>query len=271
MNAIFDLQTLSVVEARHGGLFISPGKWIHTTRQIDSFEIILVREGVIKMFEENQHFNVNPGELLLLFPGRTHGGTEIYLGKLSFYWLHFRIRDTTISGKSHHLKLPQHVILTDSHRIEVFFREYLNDLEQGTLAPLKAELLILQILNEASLAPRSTEASSIIAEQVFRFIAEHYPEPISTTSIAHELHRNPDYIGRCFKDAHACTITEEINRRRILEAERMLIDNNLNLNEIAAQCGFNDTGYFRKLFVRKNCITPGKFRRRLSRIHINTL
>ena len=86
--------------------------------------------------------------------------------------------------------------------------------------------ILLQILNEASHAPRSNKASSIIAEQVFRFIGEHDPEPISTTSIAHELHRNPDYIGRCFKTAHSCTITEEINRRRLLETEKMLIDNN---------------------------------------------
>ena len=271
MNSLFDLQILSAIEARHGGLFISPGKWTHLTRQIDSFEIILVREGIVKIFEENKHFNVNPGELLLLFPGRKHGGIEPYIGKLSFYWLHFRVKNTKIVNESYHLKLPQHVSVADPHRLEVFFREYLNDLSHGLLTPLKAELLILQILNEASRTPRSNEASSIIAEQVFRFIAEHYPEPISTTSIAHELQRNPDYIGRCFKTAHGCTITEEINRRRLLEAEKLLIDNNLNLSEIAAQCGFNDSGYFRKLFVRKNGITPGRFRRRLSRININTL
>ena len=271
MNAVFDLQVLSTIEARHGGLFISPGKWIHLTRKIDSFEIILVREGIVKMFEEDKHFNVNPGELLLLFPGRKHGGIEPYIGKLSFYWLHFRVKNTKIVNESYQLKLPQHIRVAAPHRLEVFFREYLNELSDGLSTSLKAELLILQILNEASLVPRSNETSSIIAEQVFRIIAEHYPEPISTTSIAHELHRNPDYIGRCFKAAYGCTITEEVNRRRILEAEKLLIDKNLNLNEVAAQCGFNDSGYFRKLFIRKNGITPSRFRQSLSRININTL
>lgn len=271
MDAIFNLQTPSVIEGRHGGLFISPGKWLHLTRKIDSFEIILVREGAVKLFEKNKHFNVNPGELLILFPGKKHGGIEPYLGKLSFYWLHFKIKNTEIVDESHHLKLPQHITVADPLRLEILFREYLNDLSHGILTPMKAELLILQILNEASRAPHSNEASSIIAEQVFRFIAEHYPEPISTSCIAHELGHNPDYIGRCFKTAHGCTITEEINRRRLLEAEKMLIDTNSNLNEIATQCGFNDSGYFRKLFVRKNSITPSKFRRQLSRIDINTL
>jgi YesN/AraC family two-component response regulator len=103
-----------------------------------------------------------------------------------------------------------------------------------------------------------------------RFIAERYSKPVSTVGIAHELQRNPDYIGRCFKKDYDCTITEEINRRHLLETEKLLINKNLNLNEIAVQCGFNAPGYFRKLFVRKNGITPGKFRHCLSREHINT-
>jgi len=271
MKTLFNLHTPSVIEALNGGFFISPGEWIHATRHIDSFELILVREGIVKLFEENQSFNVTPGEMLLLFPGRTHGGTEIYNGKLSFYWLHFKMRDTTISGQSHNLELSQHIVPADSHRLNILFRQYLNDLHQGLLTSLKAELSVLGILSEASRTPYSTEASNVIAEQVFRFIAEHYQEPISTASIAHELHHNPDYIGRCFKTAHGNTITEEINHRRLLEAEKLLIDKDLNLNEIASQCGFNDSGYFRKLFIRKNGITPGKFRHRLARTHINTL
>jgi AraC-like DNA-binding protein len=271
MDTLFSIAAPSVIEALNGGLFISPGEWIHKTRQIDSFELILVREGVVNLFEEKQSFNVNPGEMLLLAPGKTHGGTEVYCGKLSFYWLHFKIREVAVSGKSHHLELPQHLMPADSHCLSMLFRQYLNDQAQGLLTPLRAELLILQILSEAARAPRSTDASNIVAEQVFRFIAEHYQEPVSTASIAHELQRNPDYIGRCFKNAYKYTITEEINRRRLLEAEKLLIDKDLNLNEIAAQCGFNDSGYFRKLFVCKNGITPGKFRRRLSRIYINTL
>lgn len=271
MKTLFSLHVPPVIEALNGGLFISPGEWIHSTRQMDSFELILVHEGTVKLFEENQKFNIDSGEMLLLFPGQTHGGTEIYSGELSFYWLHFKILDMRIFNQSHHLELPQHIIPADSHQLSILFRQYLNDQNQGILTPIKAELLILQILSEASRSPCAVEASSIIAEQVFRFIAEHYQEPISTASIAHELHHNPDYLGRCFKTAHGSTITEEINRRRLLEAEKLLIDKDLNLNEIATQCGFNDSGYFRKLFVRKNDITPSKFRHRLSRIHINTL
>lgn len=271
MNTFFNLHIPSVIEALNGGLFISPGEWIHATRQIDSFELILVREGVVKLFEDNQYFEVNPGEILLLFPGRAHGGTEIYCGKLSFYWLHFKTRNTAMSDKLNNIELPQHVSHADSLRLNILFKQYLNDQSQGLLTPLKAELLILEILNEASKTSHTTESSNIIAEQVLRFIAEHYQEPISTASIAYELHHNPDYSGRCFRNVYGCTITEEINRRRLLEAEKLLIDEDFNINKIATQCGFNSPCYFCKLFVRKNGITPSKFRRQLSRIHINTL
>jgi YesN/AraC family two-component response regulator len=271
MDSFLNISAPSVIESLNGGLFISPGEWIHSTRKIDSYELILVHEGIVKLFEEKQHFNVKPGEMLLLFPGRTHGGTEKYYGKLSFYWLHFKVRDMSTSGLVHNIKIPQHIISADSHRLSMLFRQYLNTSNQSSSLSLKAELLILEILSEASQSRNTAEASSIIAEQIFRFIAEHYHEPISTVNIAHELHRNPDYLGRCFKETHGCTITEEINRRRLQEAEKLLIDTGLNLNEVAMQCGFNGYGYFRRLFIRKNGITPGRFRSGLSRIHINTL
>ena len=270
MPDIFTIKAPKMFEPRHGGLFISPGKWIHSKRIIDSYELIFVREGIVKMFENDKKFEIHPGEMLTLFPRKEHGGTIEYEGKLSFYWLHFTLGQDINNEFSQELKIPQHAKPVDSHRLGILFRQYLNEWNKELFVPLRAELIIMQILCEASLASQQVEGANLIAEQVFRFIAEHFAEPISTASIAHELKRNPDYIGRCFKSAYKYTITDEINRRRLREAEKLLIDKDMNLNEIAAECGFNDAGYFRKLFARKNGISPGKYRKRLSRIHINT-
>lgn len=271
MDSLFSINVRSIIEPLQAGFFISPGQWQHSTRQIDSFELILVHDGTVNMFEEEQTFSAQPGEMLILFPGRTHGGTKVFYGKLSFYWLHFKLKELENTTVQHNIiKLYQHFVPIDSMRLNMLFRQYLNDKDSGILTQQTAELQILQILAEAARAENKCNASNIIAEQVFRYIAEHYNEPISTACIANEIRRNPDYIGRCFKDARGITITEEINRRRMMEAERLLNDSDLNLNEISAQCGFNDPGYFRRLFMRRNGTTPGKFRRRFSRIHINT-
>ena len=46
-----ELSLLDPIEALNGGLFISPGYGTHPTRTLDSFEIIFVTDGVLKMFE----------------------------------------------------------------------------------------------------------------------------------------------------------------------------------------------------------------------------
>jgi AraC-like DNA-binding protein len=267
MNNTLRISPASILEPLKGGLFISSGKWMHATRKIDSFELIMVREGVVNMFEEDRQLIANPGEVMVLFPDRTHGGTKPFQGRLSFYWLHFKLKEQPETAQ---LELPQHIVPAESQRVSMLFKQYLNDQERNILTPLTAELIILQILAECARS-NAANASNIGADQVFRFVAEHYNEPISTASIAHEIQRNPDYLGRCFKQAYGITITEEINRRRVLEAEKLLLESSLNLEEISMQCGFNDSGYFRRIFSRKNGTSPSKFRRRFSRTHINTL
>ncbi len=270
MGASLQIYCPRIVEAMNAGLFISPHEWIHRKRRINSYELILVREGLVKMFEENESFEVSPGETLLLFPDRIHGGTERFCGKLSFYWLHFRlVGSAPLNGRV--LQIPKHARPAHGERLYVLFKQYINDYETGQLDSLKAELLILQMLDEITLSGTGTSSDNDLADHVFHYIGEHFREPLSTQTIARRMQRNPDYLGRCFKKSYGLTITDEINRRRVKTAHDLLLKSTGNISEIAAECGFNDTGYFRRLFMRKYGTTPRKYRRLYSRIKINTV
>ena len=76
----------------NAGRFISRGKGRHATRVIDSYELILVIAGTLRMFEEESEFALQPGDRLLLRPGLRHGGTAAYEPGLSCYWCHYRPR-----------------------------------------------------------------------------------------------------------------------------------------------------------------------------------
>ena len=57
------------------------------------------------------------------------------------------------------------------------------------------------------------------------------------------------------------TYTEYVQNLRISEAERLLRSTDLNIDDIASRVGYQNKGYFYKIFVEKNHVTPAKFRK----------
>ena len=58
------------------GLFDTEADWIHPTVTINTYELIFVTEGEVKIREKEKNFRFKKGDMLLLEPGLEHGGTE---------------------------------------------------------------------------------------------------------------------------------------------------------------------------------------------------
>ncbi|NMA43214.1 MAG: helix-turn-helix domain-containing protein [Oligosphaeraceae bacterium] len=65
---------------------------------------------------------------------------------------------------------------------------------------------------------------------------------------------------RKFRQATGCSMQEYIKLLRLKKAENLLMQTNINLEGIAAECGFYDTNYFIKVFKQQYKTTPAKFR-----------
>ncbi len=268
-----DLHSSVPVAAENGGLFLSRGEGIHPKRTIQSYELILVRSGTLSLYEEKREFHVRPGQYLLLWPGREHGGLAEYSIDLSFYWIHFQLKDGSGSGDTH---LPQTAQLHKSERLEALFRRFLNDQEEAALKPIEADLLVCLMLCETARAEKAeappSKPGSYLARRAMELILTEFTEPeTSTATLATEIGCNADYLGRVFRKLYGLTVTEQIQRTRIKEARRLLLDATLNIEEVASRCGFNQTSYFRRIFGSLCGVSPREFRKLHLRIHINTI
>lgn len=69
------------------GKFQSPSpEWMHLTRNLVNFELMVVTEGTLFIADERRSYEVHPGEYLLLPPTvHQHGSKK---GSCAFYWLH---------------------------------------------------------------------------------------------------------------------------------------------------------------------------------------
>jgi AraC-like DNA-binding protein/quercetin dioxygenase-like cupin family protein len=266
------LSEASKFEACNAGLFVSPAHGIHSERVIDSYELILVRTGTLVLSEETKVFALEQGDTLILWPGRVHRGVAPYAANTSFYWVHFHltITDPAEEGAS----IPQHCRLPEPLRLMELFHRFLDDQERRRLDKSYGSTLVKLMLFEIALqnSPHfSAEMrSQNLAIQAQTLITRNFREPLSTSLIARKLRRNPDYLGRVYRQTYGCNPTEGIHRARMKHAKNLLLLTSMNVDEIALACGYEDTDYFRKVFRRFFDMQPRRFRMLHVKQHVNS-
>ena len=264
------------VESENAGLFISRGAGRHPDRVIASHEIIHVVRGTLRLCEAGREYAVSPGEYLILVPGVRHWAPDDYPAGLEFYWIHFRMgasADARSGGRTR-LDIPRHGRVADPERLEELFRWFLDAQEQqdldGALACGLCQMMLLVLAHGPRRAVGDDERVSMLAREAKRFLSRSFQDDVTTSSIARKLTCNADYLGRIYKQSFGISIMDDLHALRIRLAKTLLMDEELNVNEVAARCGYHDATYFRRMFRRQVGLPPSRFRQLYSHMHINT-
>lgn len=273
---MLDLKISLPIKVQNGGLFISRGVGSHPQRELDSWELIFVEKGTLTIRENDTLFSVKAGESLLLWPHRKHVGVGIFPADLKFYWLHFELNsicDKKPDIPASLISLPQHGKVLNPQQVISLFRQFLS--EQETLIRSSAlELILLLIMQQLSMAandnPQADNSGVALAYKAQELIRTQFHLPVSTSTLASQLHCNADYLGRVYRQTFQLTLTEAIHRQRVMSAEKMLIGDSCSLSEVTERCGFQDVGYFRKVFRKAMGLTPAAWKRRYCKVHINS-
>jgi AraC-like DNA-binding protein len=252
---------------------VSRGFGRHPDRILESYEIIYVVKGNLLMAEGTERFSVAPGSFLVLLPGLRHWGPEDYPGDLEFYWLHFRFVEGA-EGLRPGRGLPRQGEVNEGGRLVELFRWFLDVQEKGELDQRLADLLCAMILVVATRrgagAAEDDERVAMLAREARRTVKKVCQEELTTSILARRLGCNPDYLGRIYKRSFGVSILDDIHAHRIKLAKRLLLDENLNINEVALRAGYAEAAYFRRMFKRREGMAPGAFRRMYSHMHLNS-
>ncbi|QGQ96041.1 AraC family transcriptional regulator [Paenibacillus psychroresistens] len=99
---------------------------------------------------------------------------------------------------------------------------------------------------------------------VFRHIKEHYPDPELTLYRIAEMVGKPEkYISQLFKEQTGEHLSEYLELVRIKKAAELLLENQLTIDEISLNVGYNSAHSFRRAFKRIKGISPSSFRQTL--------
>lgn len=119
--------------------------------------------------------------------------------------------------------------------------------------------IFLELLDSIQEHTRRQNARPI--RQAVSYIVENYNAHLTLDTVAKQVNLSPVYFSNMFKKEMGQNFSEYVTSYRLARAKDLLKRTNLNVNEIAAEVGFQDAKYFSKLFKKIVGISAAEFRK----------
>lgn len=120
-----------------------------------------------------------------------------------------------------------------------------------------------QLLASPNYENRYNEKDQSRMDAVFKHIFRHFRREISLDEIAGIASLNTYSFCRFFKSRTQKSFVDFVNELRIGYACKLIQEKEMNIAQLAAECGFNHTTHFNRLFKRQKGITPKEYRKAL--------
>ncbi len=98
-------------------------------------------------------------------------------------------------------------------------------------------------------------------DQMLRFIADNYGNPISVAQVAEHVDLSPSYAMSLFRRVVGVPIKEHITRIRLSHAQMLLAHSDHKILSVAMDSGFGSLSSFYEAFQAHQHKTPAAFRR----------
>ncbi len=107
--------------------------------------------------------------------------------------------------------------------------------------------------------PPAEEAGSL--EPTRRWAAERLDEPLDVAAMARHAAVSPRTFARHFREETGTTPLRWLLSQRVLEAQRLLEESDLSIDDVAWRAGFGTAASLREHFRRATATTPTAYRR----------
>lgn len=132
----------------------------------------------------------------------------------------------------------------------------------GCTDPLPTEAAPLrQQLELAARGLVSAPSQDSKAQQLIRFIQEHYHQNISAAELSQRFGLSTNHIGNLLKGTLGLRYNDYLTQLRMSRAKELLLSTQLSVKEITAACGYFSQSHFIKLFVEREGCTPSEYRK----------
>lgn len=130
-------------------------------------------------------------------------------------------------------------------------------------------LIMLTAIREFQIKRISNETDEFVINsddrvklsRVMKYIDQNFTEEISLDKLAAVAGYSKYHFSRIFKKYHNMSTVQYISRKRIKLAERLLVDPELSITEVAMRSGFSSLTTFNRIFKMEKQCTPTEFKK----------
>lgn len=107
-----------------------------------------------------------------------------------------------------------------------------------------------------------SQPDNLNMKKLIEYMMDHYAESLTLTDVAKHFHFNPSYLSSYFSAHNNEGFIEYLNKIRIEEATKLLINGKSSISEISGMVGYSDHSYFCKVFKKLKGLSPSQYKRK---------
>lgn len=226
------------------------------------YELYYLESGARTYIINDVEYKVEPGSIVLLPPYTMHHSFSprgIPFCRLLVYFS----KDAIEAKIYNHLLHTQGVFtLRNSQQTSEIHRmleTVLNESsEKNMYSELSAKsalsLALVMLLRNGSRNEKEVKDDKITL--ILRYLADHYMDEITLDDLCEKFYISKFFLCRQFKKYTKTTVLEYLSTVRVLNAQRLFMESDKNLSDIANLVGFNSLGNFERTFKKITGSTP---------------
>lgn len=242
----------------------------------DLVELVLIYSGSSNYLIHDRKQAVKAGDLLIYNAGVVHDEMSCADSNLGFYCIGvggLRMpglkKDAVIAEEQGYRFSTGEYFEEIRQLYEMMFQNLSNhepDAERFCNSLMQALLSkVLTVVNMQTQGNDDDEIDKldpdVLGKRIKNYIDEHYAESVSIETIGKALHMSPWYVSHVFKEMSGYSPIQYLLRRRIGEAQTLLISTDYSITEIAFRVGFDTQSYFNMQFTKNVGMPPMQFRK----------
>ena len=244
----------------------------------DDYELYFLISGNRKYFFSNKIYTIQPNQIILIEPKKTHQVTlnlnipyeryVVYItpNLLSLIRkenpsLHFEYKTQVFDLPETYFKQAIELLKkldTEIHNADVYTPDILKS--------LLVELFALMKRHNHHLLKNTATETDMRLQSSIDYIVQNYAEPITLKKCAEIAHLSPNYFSSVFGEIIGLSFKEFLNKTRIDKACALLETTSLSIAKISQNVGFSTESYFGYIFRSLKNATPSDYRKN----HIKT-
>ncbi|GAA4338878.1 helix-turn-helix transcriptional regulator [Mucilaginibacter gynuensis] len=280
---VYDICTLSEqqqhdLQIDRFGHYLDQHKNLHFPHKHNFYHLVLFTEGKGSHAIDFKRFEIQTGQIYFMIPGQVHSwdfedamdGYIINFSPAFFnsYLLRADYPETLpfFSGNIDDavINLTEAELAAVRAIMEAIVKE--ND-KPDNLSLDMVRVLMVQLFTQLTRLHTGTAKATApsynqtLLKNFQRLIEQNFSKLKLPKDYAELLYITPNHLNALCNDILGMSAGEVIRNRVVLEAKRLLINQNLTIADIAGQLNFTDNSYFTRFFRKQVSLTPDEFRK----------